>query len=143
MPLPSRNLRFIRLATWLGLFALALNALVPIHLAFDLAESIQLPHRVEAASHDAEWRFLALLTGHHLGDDHAGASRHGKDHDAPCPVCSAIGSLAGPPPVALPALVIVFVASTISLVPIAATIRSAAFVAAYRSRAPPLNSAVR
>jgi hypothetical protein len=116
--------------------ALALNALVPVHLAFDLAEAFAPPpqHGMPAAAHSAEWRLLALLTGH---DESEGKSpEHGKQHRTDCPVCNALGTLAGfalasiaallvPAPVAMPAL------------PAPVEFAPAAAAAAYRSRAPP------
>jgi hypothetical protein len=123
--------------TWaarLGLLALALNALVPIHLAFDLAEAFEMPQcGAHAEVGGAERDLLALLSGHR--DTHDKSDEHGKHHA--CPVCSALGALAGfvpPPPMALP-------------VPVSAGLPVALFLtqaervgapAAYRSRAPPL-----
>ena len=121
-------------AARLGLVALALNALVPVHLAFDLGEAFEAQQcgtRAEVGG--AEWRLLALLSGHPEADGKS--HEHGKHHA--CPVCSALGSLAGfapPAPIAL-------------LVPVPAGLPVAHFVtqaervgapAAYRSRAPPL-----
>jgi hypothetical protein len=106
----------------LGLLALVLNALVPIHLAFDIA-----------GADNTERRLLALLIGHrHTGGK---GEEHGKHHA--CPVCGALGALAGfvPP------------ASTVLLIPAHANLPTAHFLAqterfgapaAYRSRAPPL-----
>ncbi len=123
--------RCIRSATWVGLLALALNALVPIHLAFDLAEAFGAPSDV----HSVEWSALAQLSGHSETDGKS--HEHGKTHPTPCPVCSALGALAGfapaaavalplPPPAALPA----------ALAEIGGEPASAPL--AYRSRAPPV-----
>jgi len=133
----------MRLRTWrgriwgarLGLVALALNALVPIHLAFDIAEALEAPqcsaHHTEVDN--AERHLLALLAGHH--DANGKSDEHGKHHA--CPVCSALGSLAvfAPP------------AATALSAPTPGDLRTAHFLvqterigapAAYRSRAPPL-----
>lgn len=116
--------------------ALALNALVPVHIAFDLAEALgAAPGRVaHADARGAEWSILARLVGHAEAN---GKSREdGKAKAPPCPVCSALGALAGfappdavflaaPPPAAMPA----------ALAAIGA--ESAGVSLAYRSRAPP------
>src|SRR5262249_45577789 len=90
-----------------GLLALVLNSLVPIHIAFDLAEALAPPHHRGAHTHaeaaSAERHLLALLVGHrHVGGQ---SHDHGKGHGTACPVCSALGALAGfapPTPTALP-----------------------------------------
>ncbi len=118
----------------LGLLALVLNALVPVHLAFDLAEAFEVPGHCGAENEfgGAERHLLALLTGHR--DANGKADEHGKHHA--CPVCSALGALAGllPP------------ASTALSAPAPADLPAAHFLvqverasapAAYRSRAPP------
>jgi hypothetical protein len=121
-------------AARLGLLALALNALVPIHLAFDIAEGFAAPQcSAHAEADNAERRLLALLSGHH------GANRksdeHGKHHA--CPVCSALGALAG----------FVAPASMALAAPTPAALPAAHFLvqserfgapAGYHSRAPPL-----
>jgi Protein of unknown function (DUF2946) len=132
----------MRLRTWrgriwaarLGLLALALNALVPIHLAFDIAEVFEAPQcSAHAEADNAERRLLALLSGHR--DANGKSDEHGKHHA--CPVCSALGALAGFVPTA----------STALSTPAPAELPTAHFLvqterfgapAAYRSRAPPL-----
>jgi hypothetical protein len=121
-------------ATRLGLLALALNALVPIHLAFDISEVFDAHQCSAHAQLDSpERRLLVLLIGHHGANGKA--EEHGKHHA--CPVCGALGALAGfvPP------------ASTALLIPAPADLPTAHFLlrterfgapAAYRSRAPPL-----
>jgi hypothetical protein len=121
-------------AARLGILALALNALVPVHLAFDLAEVFKPAHLCGAHAEvsDAERSLLGLLNGHRDADGEA--DKHHK-HQA-CPVCGALGALAGlpapsptalavPPPAGLPA--------TLSVI----EGESAGAPAAYRSRAPP------
>jgi hypothetical protein len=122
-------------AARLGLLALALNALVPVHLAFDLAEAFEPAQhcgaQVEAGG--AEQRLPALLSGHR---EAGGTSdEHGKHRG--CPVCSALGALAGfapPAPTALLALSLVGLPTAHSVI----QAERAGAPAAYRSRAPPV-----
>ena len=122
-------------AARLGLLALAFNALVPVHLAFDLAEAFEPSQhcgaQVEAGG--AERRLLALLSGHPEAD--GTSDEHGKHHA--CPVCSALGALAGfapPTPTALLVLCPAGLPNAYSVV----QAERAGGPAAYRSRAPPL-----
>ena len=121
-------------AARLGILALALNALAPVHLAFDLAEAFKPAHLCGAHAEvgDAERSLLALLAGHRDADGQP--DEHHKHHA--CPVCGALGALAGLPPPSPTALA----------VPLPAGLPAAHFViqaerarvpAAYRSRAPP------
>lgn len=123
-------------STRLSLLALTLNALVPVHLAFDLAEALrpacQAAHE-EADS--AERHLLALISGHReaecQADEHG---RHGHHHE--CAVCSALGTLVG---LAAPALVI-FPAPAPAALPTALRLdqyKAFGTFAGYRSRAPP------
>ena len=118
-----------------GLLALALNALVPVHLAFDLAEAFE-PSQ-QCGSHvevgGAEQRLLALLSGHREAD--GTSDEHGKHHA--CPVCSALGALAGLAPPAPTALLALFPAGLPSAHPVIQSERVGA-PAAYHSRAPPV-----
>jgi Protein of unknown function (DUF2946) len=124
-------------AARLGLLALALHSLVPVHVAFDLAEALQpaRQHSGHAEASGAERHLLALLIGHTAADDESG--EHGKHHGAACPVCSALGALAGfvpPAPTALSAPAVAALPAALSVIqaePIGAP-------AAYRSRAPPV-----
>ena len=130
------RLRRVRWAAWVGLLALAFNALLPIHIAFDLAEAADAgyPHGARYHVHGVEWTALARLSGHDGGNGKSG--EHGNAHPAACAVCSALGALAAFAPAAAVAL----------LLPPAAAL-PAAFAAiggqpaglplAYRSRAPP------
>jgi hypothetical protein len=122
-------------AAWLGVLALALNALVPIHIAFDIAQALGAPAPCSSHVEDdhAERHLLALLTGHR--DAGGKSDEHGKTHA--CPVCSAFGAFAGftapaPPALSLPAPAGLPAAHSI--------IQAERFAApaAYRSRAPPL-----
>ena len=117
----------------LGLLALALNALVPIHLSFDLAESLGPQCGVHGEVDGAERRLLALLSGHR---EAGGTSDEHSKHHA-CPVCSALGALAGfaaPAPTELHAL---FPVGLPTAHPVIQAERVGA-PTAYRSRAPPI-----
>lgn len=122
-------------AARLGLLALALNAVVPVHLAFDLAEAFEPAQHCGAHLEigGAERRLLALLSGHPEAD--GTSDEHGKHHA--CPVCSALGALAGfapPAPTALLALAPVGLPTTRFVV----RAECVSTLAAYRSRAPPV-----
>ncbi len=122
-------------AARLGLLALTLNALVPIHLAFDLAEVFE-PSQQCGAHLDAggaEQRLLALLSGHR--ETGGRSDEHGKHHA--CPVCSALGALAGFAPPAPTALLALFPEGLPTAHSVIQTERFGA-PAAYRSRAPPV-----
>jgi Protein of unknown function (DUF2946) len=127
-----RRLRGNGWAVRLAILALALNALVPVHLAFDLADALAPAAHHAAGGHGLAWRLLARLSGHLRP-----AGDHGKNHSE-CPVCSALASLGGAPPAAAPVLPVplAIAAATISLQSL--VVREAAPAAAYRSRAPPL-----
>jgi hypothetical protein len=121
------------------MLALVVNALVPIHLAFDLAEAAGSahPHGVHFHHHarSAEWSVLARLSGH--SEPHGKSHEHGKGHATACPVCSAVGTLAGFAPTAVAALPLPPPAA----MPVAlAAIHGApaGVPLAYRSRAPPV-----
>jgi hypothetical protein len=121
-------------AARLGLLALVLNALVPIHLAFDIAEALEAQQcSAHAQADNGERQLLALLIGHH----HANGKAEERTKHHACPVCGALGALAGFVPPASMAL----------LIPAPANLPTAHFLAqaerfdvpaAYRSRAPPL-----
>jgi len=119
----------------LGILALALNALVPVHLAFDLAEAFKPGHLcgVRAEADGAERLLLALLSGHRDADGNA--DEHHK-HQA-CPVCGALGALAGLPPPSPTALSVPLPAG-LPATPSVIEGESLGAPAAYRSRAPPL-----
>jgi hypothetical protein len=122
-------------AARLGLLALALNALVPIHLAFDLAEAFEPAHQCGAQVQvgGAERRLLALLSGHRETD--GTSDEHGKHHA--CPVCSALGALASLAPPAPTALLAQFPVGLPTAHSVIQAERAGA-PAAYRSRAPPV-----
>jgi hypothetical protein len=132
--------RLRAIAAWLGVLALSLNALVPIHLAFDLAHALR--HEAHhdstfAGGGDLEQRVLALLSGHlHAGGkpDH-----HGKQHRGPdCPVCGSLGTLAGFAPTAGAVLSAPVPIPAAILVAAAAHEPDGASLTAYHARAPPL-----
>lgn len=140
-----------RLAAWLGVIALGLNALVPIHLAFDLADALEPAHHAasrhtashHAASHHAaaetagtDRQVIALLCGHEAdGQHHHHHDKPGSNHGCPvCAVAATLAALALPIVAALPR-------------PAATAVRldagpgvaapPAILAAAYHSRAPP------
>jgi hypothetical protein len=122
-------------AARLGLLALGFNALVPVHLAFDLAEAFEPAQHCVAHLEvgGVEQHLLALLSGHREAD--GTSDEHGKHHA--CPVCSALGALAGfapPAPTALLALAPVGLPNAYSVI----QAERAGAPAAYRSRAPPV-----
>jgi hypothetical protein len=125
------------IAAWLGLLALVFNALVPIHLAFDLAAAIS-GDRPEHASHHRHdgHSLLAVLVGHRHHDSKPDAPG-GRGH-LDCAVCGSITTLAGfagtsAVTLSVPALIGV---RTLRTAP-AVALCSACF-SAYRSRAPPV-----
>jgi hypothetical protein len=136
-----RRLRRNSWAAWLGVAALVVNALVPVHLAFDLADTLAPASHppVAAGGYDLQWQVIAALTGHlaHAQHDHDRDHDHDRHHQPDCPVCSALGALDGLAPSAPPEL------SALPPVTAAPDPAPAAEwcdhgpVAAYRSRAPP------
>jgi Protein of unknown function (DUF2946) len=136
------RLRLRAIAAWLGVIALSLDALVPIHLAFDLAHAFETPTHGEdsgAAEQNFSWRLLALVTGHHDAD--RTADSHNKHHREHCPVCSSLGTLAGfAPAVTAPLSVPIRVETPVLLATIASEPPGAP-ATAYHSRAPPIASA--
>jgi hypothetical protein len=138
---PNR-LRLGAIAAWLGVIALSFDALVPIHLAFDLAHTFETATHREASSpaeHDFSWRLLALVTGHQDADEKAGIP--GKHHHPDCPVCSSLGTLAGFAPAATAPLSVPIRVETPLLLATIASEPPGAPTTAYRSRAPPIASA--
>jgi hypothetical protein len=123
-------------AAWLALAALALNALLPIHLALDLGEVCRPAGRAapETRGTGLEWRLIALATGHDAGDGKPDAD----DHRPACPAFGAIGAFGGYAGVAAPALPIPTTTMAPPLFAAIAAAPSRAPTAAYRSRAPPL-----
>ena len=121
-------------AAWLGLVALVLNALVPVHLAFDLADALTGRPAAPAEPRDGEWRLLELLSGHQEAP--ATPDDQGRDHRSACPVCTSLGALAGFAPAAPIALPTSPPAAMPPALP-ALVGAPATAPAAYRSRAPP------
>ena len=131
-----RDGRWSGWAVWLGVLALVLNALVPVHLAFDLAEALEPGHHAHADAAPLERELVAVLCGHQEGGDRD--HHDGKHGGHGCPVCTVVGTLAAlavptgatlPPPTA-----------TAARLDRAAILTGSHPVpaAAYRSRAPPL-----
>jgi hypothetical protein len=137
-----KRLRLGAIAAWLGVIALGLNALVPIHLAFDLAEALEAGayhHTTENAGHGLEWRVLALVIGH--DDDADKPDAHGRHHHPDCAVCGSLGTLAGFAPAVAAVLPLPLRIEVPTPVGAARSEPHAAPPAAYRSRAPPIASA--
>jgi hypothetical protein len=94
-----RRPRLAFIAAWLGVIALGLDALVPIHLAFGLAigfaDAHECGHYEGSAprSHDPAWWALALLTGHEPGTDPSRS--HAGFHPAATPFCGPAGIAVG------------------------------------------------
>jgi hypothetical protein len=86
------------IAAWLGICALILNALVPIHLAFDLADALNNEHpdhvgHVGQHHHGSRHGVLAALVGHRHTDGKSEGQGHG--HHIDCAVCGTLGALGG------------------------------------------------
>ena len=132
-----RRRSWSRLAAWLGVIALGLNALVPIHFAFDLADALEPAHHAPA-EYSLDRQILALLSGHQADNDHHHHHHHGQPGSPhACPVCAAAATLAA---LALPTLAALPppAAAALRLAPrpmVAAA--PAILAAAYLSRAPP------
>jgi hypothetical protein len=126
------------IAAWLGLLALGVNALVPVHLSFDLADALT-GDRLEQASphHQHDGRdLLAALAGHRGSGDKSGGS--GDRSHIDCFVCGSLSALAGFAGTAgfglpTPALVDVPALLVLAIVELRGT-----SLTAYRSRAPPI-----
>ncbi len=132
----ANRLRLGAVAAWLGMIALGLNALVPIHLAFDLAHALAGEERHDASGeHAFGSSLLELVLGHHdLAD---GTDSHRGHHHTQCAVCGSLGTLAG---FALAGPAIMPLPVRIEAPTAAAAVKNephAAAPAAYRSRAPP------
>ncbi|MBV8736299.1 MAG: DUF2946 family protein [Alphaproteobacteria bacterium] len=139
MAIRPKRLRFGTIAAWLGIIALCLNALVPIHLAFDLADALTASDHTEGADagHGLAHTLLALLVGHHHHQDRS-APHKPHHHNDGCAVCGVVGTLAGFAPAAVAQLAApgaVFVATLGFVEPPAPQLGP---VITYRSRAPPL-----
>jgi hypothetical protein len=132
------RLRAGAVAAWLGLIALGLNALVPIHLAFDLAHAFAPEQHEDGVDgdHDLVRCLLSLLTGHH--EHTADHSSDKSGHHEACAVYGAIGTLASFAPAAVVLLAVPISVAALSLRAIKAGALHPASTAAYRSRAPPI-----
>jgi hypothetical protein len=126
----------LAIAVWLGVIALGFNALVPIHLAFDLAHSLAPEDHDHGSEHGFVACLLSLVVGHDEDEDQS-PSHKGHPHEN-CAVCSSISTLAGLAPAAavLLGVPILVYAARLGVVDLAAP--RAAPLVAYRSRAPPI-----
>jgi Protein of unknown function (DUF2946) len=125
------------IAAWLGVIALSLNALVPIHLAFDLAHALAPDgHEDAAPDHDFVRCLLTLVIGHHDDDaDHPPGHKHHHDN---CAVCGAIVTLVGFASATVMQLAAPVVAYAIALSPTEFAVPVSTLFPAYHSRAPPI-----
>ena len=142
---PNR-VRLGAIAAWLGVIALSLDALVPIHLAFDLAHAFNAAaHRghATAAEHDFSWRLLALVTGHNDEDAPSGGKAAAAASTTTRIVRSAVRSAPLPALPRPPLFRYRFRFAIEAPVQIAAldSAPHAAPAVAYRSRAPPIATA--
>jgi hypothetical protein len=91
-----RRLRRTWIGAWLGVLAVALNALLPIHAAGDIAHAAY--HLALAAHPEAS----GTAPGAHHHEHPAGTGHH---HDGACPICAAAAaatpSATLPTPIAL------------------------------------------
>lgn len=127
------------MAAWLGVLALALDALVPIHFAFDLAHAAApARHHEQAASRDFVAALLTLVTGHSHRDAAGGGAPEKHRHGDHCAVCGAAATLAGLAPAAVPLVAApADIQTAVPAAPAAASAQAGP-LAAYHSRAPPL-----
>jgi hypothetical protein len=126
----------LAIAVWLGVIALGFNALVPIHLAFDLAHSLTPEDHDHGSEHGFVACLLSLVVGHDEDEDQSPS--HKGHHHENCAVCGSISTLAGLAPAAavLLGVPILVYAARLGVVDLAAP--RAAPLVAYRSRAPPI-----
>lgn len=124
------------IAVWLGICALILNALVPIHLAFDLADALgNKPQEHVDHHHGSRHGLLAALVGHRHSDGKSdGQSKHRHLDCAVCGTLGAIGGFAPASPIAVPVPKLADASPPLNAT--AGELRSLSY-AAYRSRAPP------
>ena len=129
-PRPKR----IALAAWLGLLALAVQALIPVLLAAE----IEIAARERGKSVFTLCVFGHLHVAQHSGDGKAPLPTGDDDRGTVCPICIALQAappFTAPPQIALP------LPATLPLDAVTADARPAqktVAAAAYRSRAPPL-----
>jgi hypothetical protein len=131
-----RRRKRISLAAWLGFVALGIQALVPIHLAFDLVAALDQGGTKPAHADRPEGELLAALAGHHHPRNNP--NRGSDSHHADCMVCNSLGTLgtlAPPLPAALPSPVLLPSAPAFAALP---TKLAGASPAGYFSRAPPI-----
>jgi hypothetical protein len=133
------RLRIGVIGAWLGVIALGLNALVPIHIACDIAHALAPARHGDAAiaHRDFVGCLLTLLSGHH-NEKESKSSPHSGHGNHDCPVCGAIATLSGFAPATAAALVAPVVGYLALLLPAPAAVSYIAPLAAYRSRAPPI-----
>jgi hypothetical protein len=125
--------RNMRLGVWLGILAVAVNALLPIHIAKDIVHAAG---HLRVAALLAQGIDVAAAPGDHHHHDHPGGTDH--HHDGGCLICSGLSAAAAattlPPPV-----VIALPMSLVLAVPpgVAGGIAEPATHTPYAPRAPP------
>jgi hypothetical protein len=134
----SRKRHSLRWAARAGILALLLNALVPVHLAFDLDQALEstLCHAPGSEHHSLQWRVLALLIGHPVHD--ANDDHGGEHHGATCPVIAAFGALTGLVTTTAPTLPHPIAVAAVDPTTPAVDPPTIVPAVAYRSRAPPI-----
>jgi hypothetical protein len=131
--LVRQNSSFV--AACFGILALSLNALVPIHLVFDLADALNTGSEEHTGHHHHGDDWLAALVGHHDAGGKSGGQ--GDQRHVNCAVCNTLGALAGFAPAAGIALPIPVVVDAPIALAEGIGDPSRASPASYRSRAPP------
>ena len=126
------------IAAWLGICALILNALVPIHLAFDLADALDNGHREHVGHHHHHGSrdgLLAALVGHRHSDGNSeGQSKHPHPD---CAVCGTLGAIGGFAPASAIAVPVPTLVDALPAPDATTGDFRGLFHVAYRSRAPP------
>jgi Protein of unknown function (DUF2946) len=118
-----RRLRRIRIGAWLGMLAVTLNALLPIHAAADIAH---------AAHH------LAAATAAPAAHPHEHPAGTGHHHDGACPICAAAAAAAPAATVPVPIGLAPPTAVTVTVSANSAErIRLGAALTPYAPRGPP------
>jgi hypothetical protein len=132
-----RRLRHMAAAVWLGVLALALQSLVPVHLAFDIAEALDQERAPAHGTGELKARdILAALTGH---QDHNKRPGGAAGRGAPdCTVCGSLGVLGALAPPALAVIPLPGAMQAAAALPASPVEPAGSLPPAYRSRAPPI-----
>jgi hypothetical protein len=121
------------LGVWLGILAIAVNALLPIHIAKDVVHAAG--HMRAAALQAPDIDVAAAPAPHHHRDHPGGTDHH---HDGGCLICSGLSAAAAattlPPPVVIALPMALALASPTA---VAGGIAEPATHTPYAPRAPP------